>query len=92
VKIIEPDDVASAIVAAVEQPRFKVWVPPVLGAALEGHGPPAAGGCATASAGSSRPTSLLARADRASRADYERRIAGSPSAALRGAGGQGPHR
>jgi NAD(P)-dependent dehydrogenase (short-subunit alcohol dehydrogenase family) len=80
VKIIEPDDVASAIVAAVETPRFRVWVPPVLGplwkimALLPQRLRDGLGRKLDAD-------KLMARADRASRAEYERRIAGASSAA-----------
>lgn len=80
VKIIEPQDVAAAIVAAVEKPRFKVFVPPVIGplekvmALLPQRMRDGLGRTLKAD-------KLLARADRTDRADYERRIAGSPSAA-----------
>jgi NAD(P)-dependent dehydrogenase (short-subunit alcohol dehydrogenase family) len=80
-QVIEPDDVASAIVAAVEKPRFKVFVPPVLGsfwkimALLPER--------MRDGLGRRLDADLMARADRASRAEYERRIAGASSAAPR---------
>jgi NAD(P)-dependent dehydrogenase (short-subunit alcohol dehydrogenase family) len=73
VKILEPDDVAAAIVAAIEKPRFMVFVPPVIGPLdkimsvlpqrlRDGMGR------------ALKADRLLADADRASRTGYESRI------------------
>src|SRR5436305_3708270 len=76
VKIIQPEDVAAAIVAAVEKPRFKVFVPPVLGplekvmTLLPQRLRDGLGRMLDAD-------KLMARADRSDRMDYERRIAAS---------------
>ena len=78
VKIIEAQDVADAIVAAVEQPRFKVFVPSVLGP-LEKIMALLPQRLRDGMGRALKADRLLASADRASRGDYERRI--RPSAA-----------